>query len=134
MQATGRVPTEPTGWERRHSTVLPALGAPSDFWAPRLQTQLVQMVVWLLQRRLLVQLHTYVCLMAAPSEDEPRPREDDAPLAARVGGRSLSTPNALSFGSPSRTSCPWHLSGEGGGWAPGRPRERRAAGRPDGRL
>ncbi|OWK11567.1 hypothetical protein Celaphus_00006691 [Cervus elaphus hippelaphus] len=83
VQATGRVPTEPTGWERRHSTVLPALGAPSDFWAPRLQTQLVQMVVWLLQRRLLVQLHTYVCLMAAPSEDEPRPREDDAPLAAR---------------------------------------------------
>ncbi|XP_070316470.1 GATOR1 complex protein NPRL3 isoform X2 [Odocoileus virginianus] len=67
---------------------------------PVQETQLVQMVVWLLQRRLLVQLHTYVCLMAAPSEDEPRPREDDAPLAARVGGRSLSTPNALSFGSP----------------------------------
>ncbi|XP_055418505.1 GATOR1 complex protein NPRL3 isoform X4 [Bubalus kerabau] len=65
-----------------------------------LQTQLIQMVVWMLQRRLLVQLHTYVCLMASPSEDEPRAREDDAPLATRVGGRSLSTPNALSFGSP----------------------------------
>ncbi|XP_029075674.1 GATOR complex protein NPRL3 isoform X5 [Monodon monoceros] len=65
-----------------------------------LQTQLIQMVVWMLQRRLLVQLHTYVCLMASPSEDEPRPREDDAPLTTRVGGRSLSTPNALSFGSP----------------------------------
>ncbi|XP_044791917.1 GATOR complex protein NPRL3 isoform X5 [Bubalus bubalis] len=65
-----------------------------------LQTQLIQMVVWMLQRRLLVQLHTYVCLMASPSEDEPRTREDDAPLATRVGGRSLSTPNALSFGSP----------------------------------
>ncbi|XP_059978617.1 GATOR1 complex protein NPRL3 isoform X3 [Lagenorhynchus albirostris] len=64
------------------------------------QTQLIQMVVWMLQRRLLVQLHTYVCLMASPSEDEPRPREDDVPLTTRVGGRSLSTPNALSFGSP----------------------------------
>lgn len=67
---------------------------------PVQETQLIQMVVWMLQRRLLVQLHTYVCLMAAPSEDEPRPREDDVPFAARVGGRSLSTPNALSFGSP----------------------------------
>ncbi|XP_036683260.1 GATOR complex protein NPRL3 isoform X5 [Balaenoptera musculus] len=65
-----------------------------------LQTQLIQMVVWMLQHRLLVQLHTYVCLMASPSEDEPRPREDDVPLTTRVGGRSLSTPNALSFGSP----------------------------------
>ncbi|XP_068823164.1 GATOR1 complex protein NPRL3 isoform X2 [Capricornis sumatraensis] len=67
---------------------------------PVQETQLIQMVVWMLQRRLLVQLHTYVCLMASPSEDEPRAREDDAPLATRVGGRSLSTPNALSFGSP----------------------------------
>ncbi|XP_068381295.1 GATOR1 complex protein NPRL3 isoform X3 [Eschrichtius robustus] len=67
---------------------------------PVLQTQLIQMVVWMLQHRLLVQLHTYVCLMASPSEDEPRPREDDVPLTTRVGGRSLSTPNALSFGSP----------------------------------
>lgn len=61
------------------------------------------MVVWMLQRRLLVQLHTYVCLMASPGEDEPRSREDDMPLSTRAGGRSLSTPNALSFGSPSRT-------------------------------
>ncbi|EPY85319.1 nitrogen permease regulator 3-like protein isoform 1 [Camelus ferus] len=67
---------------------------------PVLQTQLIQMVVWMLQHRLLVQLHTYVCLMASPSEDEPRPREDDVPFTTRVGGRSLSTPNALSFGSP----------------------------------
>lgn len=67
------------------------------------QTQLIQMVVWMLQRRLLVQLHTYVCLMASPGEDEPRSREDDMPLSTRAGGRSLSTPNALSFGSPSRT-------------------------------
>ncbi|XP_032281672.1 GATOR complex protein NPRL3 isoform X1 [Phoca vitulina] len=67
---------------------------------PVLQTQLIQMVVWMLQHRLLVQLHTYVCLMASPSEDEPHPREDDVPLTARVSGRSLSTPNALSFGSP----------------------------------
>ncbi|XP_073915904.1 GATOR1 complex protein NPRL3 isoform X4 [Castor canadensis] len=64
-----------------------------------LQTQLIQMVVWMLQRRLLIQLHTYVCLMASPSEEEPRLRED-MPFTARVGGRSLSTPNALSFGSP----------------------------------
>ncbi|XP_023044839.1 GATOR complex protein NPRL3 isoform X3 [Piliocolobus tephrosceles] len=69
--------------------------------APAVQeTQLIQMVVWMLQRRLLIQLHTYVCLMASPSEEEPRPREDDVPFTARVGGRSLSTPNALSFGSP----------------------------------
>ncbi|XP_057343827.1 GATOR complex protein NPRL3 isoform X4 [Manis pentadactyla] len=64
------------------------------------QTQLIQMVVWMLQRRLLLQLHTYVRLMVSPSEDEPHPREDDVPFTARVGGRSLSTPNALSFGSP----------------------------------
>ncbi|XP_066131581.1 GATOR1 complex protein NPRL3 isoform X3 [Saccopteryx bilineata] len=63
-------------------------------------TQLIQMVVWMLQHRLLVQLHTYVCLMASPSQDEPRPREDEVPFTTRVGGRSLSTPNALSFGSP----------------------------------
>ncbi|PNI12024.1 NPRL3 isoform 7 [Pan troglodytes] len=69
--------------------------------APAVQeTQLIQMVVWMLQRRLLIQLHTYVCLMASPSEEEPRPRDDDVPFTARVGGRSLSTPNALSFGSP----------------------------------
>ncbi|KAM8780147.1 GATOR1 complex protein NPRL3 isoform 5-T5 [Rhynchonycteris naso] len=63
-------------------------------------TQLIQMVVWMLQHRLLVQLHTYVCLMASPSQDEPHPREDEVPFTTRVGGRSLSTPNALSFGSP----------------------------------
>lgn len=101
-------------------------GVPSDLRCPCLQTQLIQMVVWMLQRRLLVQLHTYVCLMASPSEDEPRAREDDAPLATRVGGRSLSTPNALSFGSPSRISCPrasvwrgvstWAHLQEAGGW------------------
>ncbi|XP_039079330.1 GATOR complex protein NPRL3 isoform X1 [Hyaena hyaena] len=67
---------------------------------PVQETQLIQMVVWMLQHRLLVQLHTYVCLMASPSEDEPHPREDDVPFTARVSGRSLSTPNALSFGSP----------------------------------
>ncbi|MEJ1287567.1 nitrogen permease regulator-like 3 [Cricetulus griseus] len=67
---------------------------------PAQETQLIQMVVWMLQRRLLIQLHTYVCLMASPSEEEPRLREDDVPFTARVGGRSLSTPNALSFGSP----------------------------------
>ncbi|XP_041603230.1 GATOR complex protein NPRL3 isoform X2 [Vulpes lagopus] len=67
---------------------------------PVQETQLIQMVVWMLQHRLLVQLHTYVCLMASPSEEEPHPREDDVPFTARVSGRSLSTPNALSFGSP----------------------------------
>uniref|UniRef100_A0A8D2DKG0 GATOR complex protein NPRL3 n=1 Tax=Sciurus vulgaris TaxID=55149 RepID=A0A8D2DKG0_SCIVU len=67
---------------------------------PAQETQLIQMVVWMLQHRLLIQLHTYVCLMASPSEEEPRLREDDVPFTARVGGRSLSTPNALSFGSP----------------------------------
>ncbi|GAB5583293.1 GATOR complex protein NPRL3 isoform X1 [Prionailurus iriomotensis] len=67
---------------------------------PVQETQLIQMVVWMLQHRLLVQLHTYVCLMASPSEDEPHPREDDVPFTTRVSGRSLSTPNALSFGSP----------------------------------
>ncbi|XP_029075673.1 GATOR complex protein NPRL3 isoform X4 [Monodon monoceros] len=111
-------PQRPVGWGRggragppRHRSCSSALGKKGQPWAARacdgaraglpvLQTQLIQMVVWMLQRRLLVQLHTYVCLMASPSEDEPRPREDDAPLTTRVGGRSLSTPNALSFGSP----------------------------------
>ncbi|KAJ3598728.1 hypothetical protein NHX12_000671 [Muraenolepis orangiensis] len=80
--------------------------------APAQEAQLIQMVVWMLQRRLLIQLHTYVCLLVAPSEDEPgreqEPppvarvggREQEPPLVARVGGRSLSTPSALSFGSP----------------------------------
>lgn len=70
--------------------------------APPPQAQLIQMVVWMLQRRLLIQLHTYACLLVPPSEDEDdRLKEEEPPLAARVGGRSLSTPNALSFGSPS---------------------------------
>ncbi|MEQ2244796.1 Nitrogen permease regulator-like 3, partial [Ilyodon furcidens] len=68
--------------------------------APAQEVQLIQMVVWMLQRRLLIQLHTYVCLLIPPSEDEPAQREEELPLAARVGGRSLSTPSALSFGSP----------------------------------
>lgn len=76
------------------------------------QAQLIQMVVWMLQCRLLIQLHTYVCLMVPPSEDEPSTREEDPPL--RVGGRSLSTPSALSFGSPSRftfsRTTPQHLT------------------------
>ncbi|XP_033945245.1 GATOR1 complex protein NPRL3 isoform X3 [Pseudochaenichthys georgianus] len=64
------------------------------------EAQLIQMVVWMLQRRLLIQLHTYVCLLVPPSEDEPGLKDEDLPLASRVGGRSLSTPSALSFGSP----------------------------------
>uniref|UniRef100_A0A3Q3X2V7 GATOR complex protein NPRL3 n=1 Tax=Mola mola TaxID=94237 RepID=A0A3Q3X2V7_MOLML len=68
--------------------------------APAQEAQLIQMVVWMLQHRLLIQLHTYVCLMVPPSEDEPSLRDEDPPLAARVGGLSLSTPSALSFGSP----------------------------------
>lgn len=74
----------------------------------------------MLQHRLLVQLHTYVCLMASPSQDEPRLREDEGPFTTRVSGRSLSTPNALSFGSPSRNPFPGHqCGGVGGGRAPG---------------
>ncbi|XP_021266717.1 nitrogen permease regulator 3-like protein isoform X4 [Numida meleagris] len=65
-----------------------------------LQTQLIQMVIWMLQHRLLIQLHTYVCLMVPPNEEEFRAQDEDMPFTARVGGRSLSTPNALSFGSP----------------------------------
>ncbi|KAL4659116.1 nitrogen permease regulator 3-like protein isoform X2 [Arapaima gigas] len=68
--------------------------------APVQEAQLIQMVVWLLQRRLLIQLHTYVCLLVPPSQEEPSQWEEEPPLAARVGGRSLSTPSALSFGSP----------------------------------
>ncbi|XP_077415342.1 GATOR1 complex protein NPRL3 isoform X2 [Vanacampus margaritifer] len=69
--------------------------------APAQEAQLIQMVVWMLQRRLLIQLHTFVCLMVPPAEDEPAYRDDDLPLAARVAaGRGLSTPSALSFGSP----------------------------------
>ncbi|NXG19305.1 NPRL3 protein, partial [Grallaria varia] len=65
-----------------------------------LQTQLIQMVIWMLQHRLLIQLHTYVCLMVPPNEEDVRAQDEDMPFTARVGGRSLSTPNALSFGSP----------------------------------
>ncbi|XP_062359569.1 GATOR1 complex protein NPRL3 isoform X4 [Cinclus cinclus] len=64
------------------------------------KTQLIQMVIWMLQHRLLIQLHTYVCLMVPPNEEEFRAQDEDMPFTARVGGRSLSTPNALSFGSP----------------------------------
>ncbi|XP_055750090.1 GATOR complex protein NPRL3-like isoform X2 [Salvelinus fontinalis] len=65
------------------------------------EAQLIQMVVWMLQRRLLIQLHTYVCLLVPPSEEEPGLlRDEELPLVTRVGGRSLSTPSALSFGSP----------------------------------
>ncbi|MBZ3871348.1 Nitrogen permease regulator 3-like protein [Sciurus carolinensis] len=69
-------------------------------WLPLQETRLIQMVVWMLQHWFLIQLHTYVCLMASPSEEKPRLREEDVPFTARVGGRSLSTPNFLSFGSP----------------------------------
>ncbi|XP_051865038.1 GATOR complex protein NPRL3 [Pristis pectinata] len=65
---------------------------------PMQEAQLVQMVIWMLQHCLLIQLHTYVCLMVPPSETAGR--EEDKLLPARVGGRSLSAPNALSFGSP----------------------------------
>lgn len=69
--------------------------------APAQEAQLIQMVVWMLQQRLLIQLHTYVCLLVPPSEEEePTVKDEDVPLATRVGGRSLSTPSALSFGSP----------------------------------
>ncbi|XP_017574490.1 GATOR complex protein NPRL3 isoform X2 [Pygocentrus nattereri] len=68
--------------------------------APVHEAQLIQMVVWMLQRRLLIQLHTYVCLMVPPSEDQPAPPDDEPLLASRMTGRSLSTPSALSFGSP----------------------------------
>lgn len=72
-----------------------------DPLAPPVQeTQLIQMVVWMLQHRLLIQLHTYACLMVPPKEDDFRAKGEELPFAARVGGRSLSTPNALSFGSP----------------------------------
>uniref|UniRef100_A0A673GN14 GATOR complex protein NPRL3 n=1 Tax=Sinocyclocheilus rhinocerous TaxID=307959 RepID=A0A673GN14_9TELE len=68
--------------------------------APVHEAQLIQMVVWMLQRRLLFQLHTYVCLLVPPVEEEPGLREEEPPLVTRVTGRSLSTPSALSFGSP----------------------------------
>ncbi|KAM6957664.1 GATOR1 complex protein NPRL3 isoform 2-T2 [Aplochiton taeniatus] len=68
--------------------------------APVQEAQLIQMVVWMLQRRLLIQLHTYVCLLVPPSEEEPGLRDEEPLPVARAGGRSLSTPSALSFGSP----------------------------------
>ncbi|KFV98739.1 Nitrogen permease regulator 3-like, partial [Eurypyga helias] len=73
-------------------------GVNTSFLTP--QTQLIQMVIWMLQHRLLIQLHTYVCLMVPPNEEDFRAQDEDMPFTARVGGRSLSTPNALSFGSP----------------------------------
>ncbi|XP_077069580.1 GATOR1 complex protein NPRL3 isoform X2 [Siphateles boraxobius] len=68
--------------------------------APVHEAQLIQMVVWMLQHRLLFQIHTYVYLLVPPTEEEPGLREEEPPLVARVTGRSLSTPSALSFGSP----------------------------------
>lgn len=65
------------------------------------QAQLIQMVVWMLQHRQLYQLHTYVCLMVPPIEEEPGLQEEELPIVTRLTGRSLSTPSALSFGSPS---------------------------------
>ncbi|XP_056390489.1 GATOR complex protein NPRL3 isoform X3 [Hyla sarda] len=67
---------------------------------PGQEPQLIQMVIWMLQRRLLIQIHTFVCLLVPPKEDATLSKDEDTPFAARVGGRSLSTPNALSFGSP----------------------------------
>lgn len=65
------------------------------------QAQLIQMVVWMLQRRLLIQLHTYACLLVPPSEEQPCSLENEVQTVNRVAGRSLSTPTTLSFGSPS---------------------------------
>ncbi|XP_063286299.1 GATOR1 complex protein NPRL3 isoform X2 [Pelobates fuscus] len=67
---------------------------------PGQETNLIQMVIWMLQHRLLIQIHTYICLLVPPSEDSSLSNDEDTPFAARIGGRSLSTPNALSFGSP----------------------------------
>ncbi|XP_043945377.1 GATOR complex protein NPRL3 isoform X4 [Protopterus annectens] len=67
---------------------------------PVQEAQLIQMVIWMLQHRLLIQLHTYVCLMVPPSEEDSHCKDNDQPFATRVSGRSLSTPNALTFGSP----------------------------------
>ncbi|XP_060799128.1 GATOR complex protein NPRL3 isoform X1 [Neoarius graeffei] len=64
------------------------------------EAQLIQMVVWMLQRRLLIQLHTYACLLVPPTEEQLCPQEDEMPMVNRVAGRSLSTPTTLSFGSP----------------------------------
>ncbi|XP_073489134.1 GATOR1 complex protein NPRL3 isoform X4 [Aquarana catesbeiana] len=66
---------------------------------PGQEPHLIQMVIWMLQHRLLIQIHTYVCLLAPPKEDA-NSKDEDTSFAARVGGRSLSTPNALSIGSP----------------------------------
>ncbi|XP_034297263.1 GATOR1 complex protein NPRL3 isoform X3 [Pantherophis guttatus] len=81
-----------------------------DPLAPAIQeTHLIRMVAWMLQHRLLIQLHSYACLMVPPKEEEEeeeeeeegfRTRVEELPFPARVGGRSLSTPSALSFGSP----------------------------------
>ncbi|XP_056608635.1 GATOR complex protein NPRL3 isoform X3 [Triplophysa dalaica] len=68
--------------------------------APVHEAQLIQMVVWMLQHRQLYQLHTYVCLMVPPIEEEPGLQEEELPIVTRLTGRSLSTPSALSFGSP----------------------------------
>ena len=90
------------------SVPCPALLSPLPYSPPALcvQAQLIQMVVWMLQHRLLIQLHTYVCLLVPPGEEEPGLREEELPPTARVGGRSLSTPSALSFGSPSKSPPP----------------------------
>lgn len=73
----------------------------------------------MLQHRLLIQLHTYVCLMVPPKEEDVRPKAEEVAFTARLGGRSLSTPNALSFGSPSRKWLLWAPAGKGRGGGSG---------------
>ncbi|XP_035384958.1 GATOR complex protein NPRL3 isoform X1 [Electrophorus electricus] len=68
--------------------------------APVHEAQLIQMVVWMLQRRLLIQLHTYVCLLVPLSEEQAGPCDEELAVVGRTAARSLSTPAALSFGSP----------------------------------
>uniref|UniRef100_A0A4W4DUZ0 GATOR complex protein NPRL3 n=1 Tax=Electrophorus electricus TaxID=8005 RepID=A0A4W4DUZ0_ELEEL len=73
--------------------------------APVHEAQLIQMVVWMLQRRLLIQLHTYVCLLVPLSEEQAGPCDEELAVVGRTAARSLSTPAALSFGSPSTSFC-----------------------------
>ncbi|XP_061404914.1 GATOR1 complex protein NPRL3 isoform X1 [Lethenteron reissneri] len=77
---------------------------------PVQQTQLVHTVMWMLQRRMLMQLHTYVCLMVPAGEESASSSGGyggggDGELqcaggAARATGCAFSAPTALVFGSP----------------------------------
>ncbi|XP_063229317.1 GATOR complex protein NPRL3 isoform X2 [Bacillus rossius redtenbacheri] len=96
-------------------------------------SQLVQMVVWMLQHRLLLQLHTYVYFMPTangPSGPQERPRSSHGlqPGSTRDGSYQSTPDEQLSVGTANRAASDTSLSsGTSDGAASPRARGRTAA-------